>query len=221
MKEKEANPKQRIFDAAVVLFAHRGFAAVRTREIAEEAGVNIAMINYYYGGKAGVLRAIIDESYDKFYSAITDVANKNVSQEERIRCLVRNLIVFFRANRELAMVGFNTLPIDIPEMLDLKMTWITEYRARLNNFFTQLGLDISDTLKMSFIRGILCAILSSHFNMKYIYEHIAQASGRSNNKCKNTTPEVSLEYDDTYYERFAELLSTFYLHGLSAITAEK
>ena len=220
MKKNEANPKQRIFDAAVVLFAHKGFAAVRTREIVQKARVNIAMINYYYGSKVGVLHAIINESYDKFYSAITDVANKNAPREERIRCLVKNLIAFFRANRELAMVGFNTLPIDIPEVLDLKMTWITEYRARLNKFFTQLGLDTSDTVKMSFIRGILCAILSLHFEMRCIYEHIAQAPVRSKNQRKNITPEVNLEYDDAYYERFGELLSTFYLHGLSDVTGE-
>jgi len=219
MKKNETSPKQRIFDTAVVLFARKGFAAVRTREIAEEANVNIAMINYYYGGKVGVLRAIINESYDRFYHAITDVAKKNAAREERIKCLVQNLIAFFRANRELAMVGFNILPIDIPEMLDLKMTWITEHRSRLNKFFTGLGLDISDTVKMSFIRGILCALLSSHFNMRYMYEHVLQASDQMKDKRKNTTPEVHLEYDDAYYERFGELLSTFYMHGLNSVTS--
>ncbi|UCG30233.1 MAG: TetR/AcrR family transcriptional regulator [candidate division WOR-3 bacterium] len=217
MDKIDENPKKRIFDAALVLFAHKGFAAVRTREIAEKAGVNIAMLNYYFGGKLGVLRAIINESYEKFYQAITDVANKDAPREERVRCLVKNLVDFYRSNRELAMVGFNTLPIDIPEMLDLKMTWITEYRARLDKFFNQLGLDIHDTVKMSFMRGILCAILSSHFNMRFMYEHIACVTGESKKQPKKTTPEVDLKYDDAYYKRFGELLSAFYLNGLNSV----
>ena len=217
MKKSDENPKERIFNAAVVLFAHKGFAGVRTREIAEKAGVNIAMLNYYFGGKLGVLRAIINESYEKFYQAITDVANKDAPREERVRCLVKNLIDFYRSNRELAMVGFNTLPIDIPEMLDLKMKWITEYRARMNKFFSQLGLDIHDTVKMSFMRGMVCAILSSHFNMRFIYEHITQVAGGSKRQPKKTTPEVELKYDDAYYKSFHELLSTFYLNGLNSV----
>ena len=52
--------KQRIFEAALALFARKGYAAVGVREIAKHANVNISMINYYYGEKAGILKAIID-----------------------------------------------------------------------------------------------------------------------------------------------------------------
>jgi AcrR family transcriptional regulator len=103
--------KKRIFDAAVSLFARRGFAAVGIREIAKKAGVNISMINYYFNGKAGILKEIINECYDKYYSAILDTGGEKTPLEERVRYLTRNMVDFFRKNTELAIVAFSTIVI--------------------------------------------------------------------------------------------------------------
>lgn len=43
------------------LFAQQGFARTSTRELAEDAGVNIASISYYFGDKAGPYRAVFFE----------------------------------------------------------------------------------------------------------------------------------------------------------------
>jgi len=58
-KETEKEAKDRIFDAAKSLFARKGYAAVSVREIAKKAKVNISMLNYYYGGKIGILREVL------------------------------------------------------------------------------------------------------------------------------------------------------------------
>jgi AcrR family transcriptional regulator len=49
----------RILDAAEALFADLPFAAVTTRAIARRAGVNIALLPYYFGSKTGVLEAVV------------------------------------------------------------------------------------------------------------------------------------------------------------------
>ena len=43
--------EQKIKDAARKVFQAKGYDAARTRDIAEEAGVNLALINYYYRSK--------------------------------------------------------------------------------------------------------------------------------------------------------------------------
>jgi len=55
--------KERIVHAAVQAFSTRGFAAVSTRALAAEAGVNIATLNYHFGSKQGVYHAAVDEVY--------------------------------------------------------------------------------------------------------------------------------------------------------------
>jgi AcrR family transcriptional regulator len=48
-----------LLDAAEVLFADRGFAATSMREIAAEAGVNLAAANYHFGSKRGLMEAVL------------------------------------------------------------------------------------------------------------------------------------------------------------------
>ena len=50
--------RSRLLDAALVLFAEKGFAKTSTREIALAAEVNISSIRYYFGDKAGLYRAV-------------------------------------------------------------------------------------------------------------------------------------------------------------------
>lgn len=48
-----------ILQAAAELFSARGYDAASTRDIAERAGVNVALINRYFGSKAGLFEAAI------------------------------------------------------------------------------------------------------------------------------------------------------------------
>jgi TetR/AcrR family transcriptional regulator, regulator of cefoperazone and chloramphenicol sensitivity len=53
--------RQRLLDAALRLFANKGFAKTSTREIAQAAGANIAAIRYYFTDKEGLYRAAFTE----------------------------------------------------------------------------------------------------------------------------------------------------------------
>lgn len=44
-KNKELTTEEKIIDAARKLFTQNGFSATRTRDIAEEAGINLALLN--------------------------------------------------------------------------------------------------------------------------------------------------------------------------------
>lgn len=56
-----ADPRDALLDAAKLAFARRGFAGASLREIALEAGVTPALANYYFGDKAGLLGAVIED----------------------------------------------------------------------------------------------------------------------------------------------------------------
>jgi len=54
--------KARILDAAFHCLATRGYAALRVRDIAEEAGVNLALINYHFGTKDQLVIEVLDRA---------------------------------------------------------------------------------------------------------------------------------------------------------------
>jgi AcrR family transcriptional regulator len=53
--------RNRLLDAALTLFADKGFAKTSTREIAQAAHANIASISYYFGDKEGLYRAMFED----------------------------------------------------------------------------------------------------------------------------------------------------------------
>ncbi|QBI52097.1 TetR/AcrR family transcriptional regulator [Streptomonospora litoralis] len=59
-RDREAT-RQRILDSARDLFTREGYAQVSSRRIAAEAGVNVALINRYFGAKRGLLAEVIAE----------------------------------------------------------------------------------------------------------------------------------------------------------------
>lgn len=57
---KAADTKQALLDAAEQLFAERGFAASSMRDITTRARVNLAAANYHFGGKRGLMHAVLE-----------------------------------------------------------------------------------------------------------------------------------------------------------------
>lgn len=53
--------RERILASAKALFTNEGYGAVSSRKIASQAGVNVALINRYFGSKAGLLTEILRE----------------------------------------------------------------------------------------------------------------------------------------------------------------
>lgn len=64
-QERSQNTKAALIRAAFQLFAEKGFAATSTREIAAEAGTNIASIPYHFGSKAGLRMACAETIVDR------------------------------------------------------------------------------------------------------------------------------------------------------------
>lgn len=67
----------KIVEAAIPLFAMRGVAAVSVKEVAEAAGVNIALISYYFGGKENLYSFILEQQL-----SVLDGMLETIDQEE-------------------------------------------------------------------------------------------------------------------------------------------
>ncbi|GJM13922.1 MAG: TetR family transcriptional regulator [Pseudohongiella sp.] len=77
--------------AARELFLQRDFKAVSLREIASNAGVNGAMVNYYFGGKKGLYLAMVDELFqalDQKMRRLNEDAEFTVADFSRSYCML-------------------------------------------------------------------------------------------------------------------------------------
>ena len=57
--------------AAYREIAERGFEGLRTREVANEVGVNIATLHYYFPTKESLIRAVLDHAMGRFRTTLT------------------------------------------------------------------------------------------------------------------------------------------------------
>ncbi len=213
MEDKETKSakeaKQRIFDTAVSLFALKGYHGVGTREIAKSARVNIAMIHYYFDGKLGILKTIVNDCHEKYLQMLTGVAPSDSTVEEHVNKLVHGIVKFFRENTALALVGFATHPIDDPEVIALRAEWYERIGQAMKPFYDKLGADTADTIQMSLIRRPLIFTVMNLFESIYAKEH---APGY-----KSYIKEI----DDNLYKKFADSLTNLYLYGYKGVISKE
>lgn len=79
---------QRILEAATRVFIRRGTAGARMQEIAEEAGVNQALLHYYFRSKERLSEAVFRETAGRMFPVIIDVLGADVTVEEKIDRIV-------------------------------------------------------------------------------------------------------------------------------------
>lgn len=76
--------RQVLMDTAERLFAERGFEAVSVRELAAEAGVNLAMVSYYFGSKEGLFEAIIESKIPRTRYALEHLVKSDLTPWEKL-----------------------------------------------------------------------------------------------------------------------------------------
>jgi AcrR family transcriptional regulator len=67
--------EDKIKNAARTVFHKKGFAAARTRDIAEEAGINLALLNYYFRSKEKLFNIVMLETFQAFFASVSQVFN--------------------------------------------------------------------------------------------------------------------------------------------------
>jgi AcrR family transcriptional regulator len=84
MTEEKQDKKDWIIEVAKNLFAELGYDGASTRHIAQEAGVNMAMLNYYFGGKEGLYLAIFEKHIAEHRVKLQNLNNENISSFEKL-----------------------------------------------------------------------------------------------------------------------------------------
>jgi AcrR family transcriptional regulator len=93
LKPKDDSTEEKIKSAARKVFTQKGFSATRTRDIAEEANINLALLNYYFRSKEKLFDLIMMENMQQFVMAIALVLNNDkYSLNEKVERIAENYI---------------------------------------------------------------------------------------------------------------------------------
>jgi AcrR family transcriptional regulator len=75
MEKEKIDKKDHILDVAEKIFADSGYDGASTRMISGEAGVNMAMLNYYFGSKEGLYLAVFERKISAFRTLLQNIGN--------------------------------------------------------------------------------------------------------------------------------------------------
>ena len=85
MNTEELSTEDKILIAASKVFTEKGFSGTRTRDIAEEAGINLALLNYYFRTKEKLFEQVMKVKIVLLFGQIIPiVTNEKTSLDEKI-----------------------------------------------------------------------------------------------------------------------------------------
>src|SRR5436305_2244452 len=100
-----AEEKRRlILDAAVRVFARKGFHTCRVGDIAEEAGVAHGLLYHYFSSKDELLETVFRETWSELLAAIAEVEDSGAPAREQLRQVAAILLRAWRRRPDLVRV---------------------------------------------------------------------------------------------------------------------
>jgi len=119
--EKNASTEEKIKEAARRVFMKKGYAATRTRDIAEESGYNIALLNYYFRSKQKLFDIIMVEHLQLFIQSILPIVNDSATTLfEKIDLLISHYVDMLINNPDLPLFVLSEINAD-PAKLATKL----------------------------------------------------------------------------------------------------
>jgi TetR/AcrR family transcriptional regulator len=86
---RDGDTEAQILDAAHRVFLRSGTAGARTQEIAAEAGVNSALLHYYFRSKERLAAAVFHRAARELFPVVAGILGSDAPLEEKIREVIR------------------------------------------------------------------------------------------------------------------------------------
>ena len=140
-KPLHTNTETKIKAAARAVFHKKGFAGTRTRDIAEKAKLNLALITYYFRSKEKLFQLIMVETLTEFNQAMGEVFNNETTTlETKIQLISEKYIDLIIAEPEMPIFIMNEIRSHGAEILEklpantiLQSSFIKQYQQAVKD----------------------------------------------------------------------------------------
>jgi AcrR family transcriptional regulator len=109
MAENDKQTEEKIFEAATEVFVMRGMDGARMQDIANHAGINKALLHYYYRSKEHLFDAVFEKIAGIIFRKFAPVFDENLSIEDKIRFFFKEHISFLQNNPRLPAFILNEI----------------------------------------------------------------------------------------------------------------
>ncbi|MCB8994946.1 MAG: TetR/AcrR family transcriptional regulator [Bacteroidales bacterium] len=130
-KELSQEMEDKIMQAAIKVFVLKGRAGTSMQDIAEEAGVNRTLVNYYFRSKENLFEQVFMKIFSKFFTEVAGVLNSDAPVEEKLNDFIEH---------------YYTMLIENPIIPLFIMQELTTNPDRLVGLFKGGGINISKIL---------------------------------------------------------------------------
>ncbi len=144
--------REEILAVAEKCFAASGFGATSINDIAAATRFTKPALYYHFGSKAGLFRAVLEQSYDQCYGILQDGARRADRVEQQLVNIVAGMFEFLRDRKDLTRLAFAAAfaaPNEIPGLRSV------EHRRRNFQF-------IQRVIQAGLRRGELNPVFSAH-----------------------------------------------------------
>ncbi|MBM7644830.1 AcrR family transcriptional regulator [Scopulibacillus daqui] len=179
IKEKGQKTKKEVIHSAVKLFNMNGYNGTSVRAIAADAGVNVALISYYFGGKKGLLEYLMSSFLEGYIQhleqAFIDTESANVTISERLLEIADQLIQYQQEAFYLARFVHREMTLDSVLIRELMSTYLMKEKYIFEKVF-EAGIKTGqiknipiDLLVMQFRDMIIMPFLQPQYIRKVYY----------------------------------------------------
>jgi len=201
----EPGTKDRIQAAAIELFARKGFGATGVREIAAEAGVSLAMVNYHFGSKAALLEEILQGFFERMSAVVEENLSGDDPPEEKLRRHLNYVVDVFRENPALARVAIAEMPHEMPGLVELKAQRIGQLAGLVvAQVLPDLPEAVRSNIRLEVLGPMMMGGVALHFMLRPV---ISQAFG--------------IEFDDAFYEGYADAMTDMLMYGVYGVGRDR
>jgi TetR/AcrR family transcriptional regulator len=201
MGENDKQTEEKIFESATEVFVERGMDGARMQDIANRAGINKALLHYYYRTKDHLFNAVFEKIAEQLFKRFEPVFDENATLEEKIRFFYREHITFLQKNPRLPAFLLNEInrnPARVKKLIR---------KINIENLWKMLEIQHKDELKKYNITSETLPQLMTSIAAISVFPFAARGI------MEGIFEKIGLDFDD-YMEKRKEYAADFVIKAI-------
>jgi TetR/AcrR family transcriptional regulator, fatty acid metabolism regulator protein len=159
-----ADKRRQILDAAIRVFATRGFHACRVSDVADEAGVAYGLVYHYFGSKEEILNTLFSERWQIMLDAIAEIDRRQeIPARDKLYLVASFIIDSYRHEPDL-------MKVIIVEVTRAANSFGREHLAKIREAYDMIGQIVEGAQR----EGVFKQEISADFAALMFYGAIEQ-----------------------------------------------